>query len=103
MGYRRRIHHDGLRGGDFQRTGSSGIAFRTTHGIPAVGDNHEAGPLWQPAGCHVGLELSGVVPVLICGTGWWHVSVNPLHIYALPKTELIEDHSPGKKGSVTLV
>ena len=41
------IHHDGLRRGDFLRTGSSGTVFRatgrTTSGHAAVGDRHQAG------------------------------------------------------------
>ena len=36
----------------FEQTG------RTTSGQAAVGDSHQAGPLWQPAGCDVGLELN---------------------------------------------
>jgi hypothetical protein len=27
-------------------------------GYAAIGDSHQAGPLWQPAGCDVGLESS---------------------------------------------
>ena len=36
------------------------------------------GPLCQPVGCNIGLELSWSGTFLICGTGLWHVSVTPI-------------------------
>jgi hypothetical protein len=38
-------------------------------GYAAIGYSHQAGPLWQPAGCDVGLELSWSDPVLILRHG----------------------------------
>ena len=39
---------------------------------------YQAGPLWQPTGCDVGLELSWSGPFDIAAQDLRHVSVNPI-------------------------
>ena len=72
---------------------------RTTSGYAAPGDSHQAGPLWQPAGCDVGLEFKLEWPRFdIAARHLRHVSVNPVtHLRIAKTSRRMRGHSPGRK------
>ena len=106
LGYCRRVHHDGLRRDDFQRTGSSGTVFRATgrtSGYAAVGDNHQVGP---PGSQQAAMSTGGKLQWFRFG-GRHRIASSigePItHIRIAGKPRRKRGHPSGNRGSVTRV